>query len=77
MVSMCANFVNYGTPDPIPGAPCCIAMTALGNTDCCTSIETQQSICRCLMNFITTYSLNAIAIAHSAWFLWCISWFHN
>uniref|UniRef100_M0ZZK3 Villin headpiece; Gelsolin region n=1 Tax=Solanum tuberosum TaxID=4113 RepID=M0ZZK3_SOLTU len=20
---MCANFVNYGTPDPIPGAPCC------------------------------------------------------
>nr|WEA82696.1 nonspecific lipid transfer protein 1 [Solanum melongena]WJJ08745.1 nsLTP1 [Solanum melongena] len=63
LVSACASFVNYGTPDPIPGAPCCIAMTTLSTVASSTGIETRQSVCRCMMNLITTYSPNATAIA--------------
>ncbi|KAM3320046.1 putative non-specific lipid-transfer protein 14 [Capsicum chacoense] len=63
LVSACASFVNYGTPDPIPGAPCCVAMMTLSNVASSTGVETRQSVCRCMMDLITTYNPNATAIA--------------
>ncbi|XP_049348761.1 putative non-specific lipid-transfer protein 14 [Solanum verrucosum] len=63
LVSACASFVNYGTPDPIPGAPCCIAITTLSTIASSTGIQTRQSVSRCMMDLITTYNPNATAIA--------------
>ncbi|XP_015166755.1 putative non-specific lipid-transfer protein 14 [Solanum tuberosum] len=57
------HFVNYGTPDTIPGAPCCIAMTTLSTVASSTGIQTRQSVCRCMMDLITTCNPNATAIA--------------
>ncbi|WMV07639.1 hypothetical protein MTR67_001024 [Solanum verrucosum] len=37
-------------------------MTTLSNIDSSTNIKTQQFIYRCLMNWSTTYSLNATAL---------------
>ncbi|KAK3220781.1 hypothetical protein Dsin_014751 [Dipteronia sinensis] len=61
LLSSCTTFITYGTPDPIPGSPCCDAMTSLNlATD---STDSRRSICRCLMSLITTYNPNATAIA--------------
>ncbi|XP_009768673.1 putative non-specific lipid-transfer protein 14 [Nicotiana sylvestris] len=61
LVAACSSFVNYGTPDPTPGAPCCVAMTTLSNI--ASSTEMRQAVCRCVMDLITTYNPNATAIA--------------
>ncbi|KAH0686367.1 hypothetical protein KY284_016920 [Solanum tuberosum] len=63
LVSACASFMNYGTLDPIPDAPCCIAMTTLSTVASSTGIQTRQSVCRCMMDLITTCNPNATAIA--------------
>ncbi|KZV46905.1 non-specific lipid-transfer protein 14 [Dorcoceras hygrometricum] len=61
LVSACSNFVTYGSPDPIPGSPCCVAMTSLNNL--ADSGDNIRNVCRCLMELISTYSPNATAIA--------------
>ncbi|XP_073122430.1 putative non-specific lipid-transfer protein 14 isoform X2 [Henckelia pumila] len=61
LVSACSSFVTYGSPDPIPGSPCCVAMTSLNNL--ADSGDNIRTVCRCLMDLITTYSPNATAIA--------------
>ena len=60
-ISACSTFVTYGSPDPIPGSPCCDAVGSLNRL--AVMIEDQQSVCRCLMGLITTYNPNATAIA--------------
>ncbi|KAL7108423.1 hypothetical protein ACP275_06G111500 [Erythranthe tilingii] len=62
LVSTCSNFVLYGSPDPIPGSPCCTAMTSLNNL-ADSGVGNRRSVCRCLMDLIDTYSSNATAIA--------------
>ncbi|XP_073291080.1 putative non-specific lipid-transfer protein 14 [Primulina huaijiensis] len=61
LVSACSSFVTYGSPDPIPGSPCCVAMTSLNNL--ADSGDNIRTVCRCLMELISTYSPNATAIA--------------
>ncbi|CAA3015280.1 putative non-specific lipid-transfer protein 14 [Olea europaea var. sylvestris] len=61
LISACSSFVTYGLPDPVPGSPCCIAMTSL-NSMADTS-DNRRGVCRCLMDLITTYNPNATAIA--------------
>ncbi|KAF9601324.1 hypothetical protein IFM89_018752 [Coptis chinensis] len=61
LVATCSNFITYGTPDPMPGSPCCDALLGLNNM--ADSIDSRRSICRCIMSLITTYNPNATAIA--------------
>ncbi|XP_059627529.1 putative non-specific lipid-transfer protein 14 [Cornus florida] len=61
LVSACAAFVTYGTPDPYPGSPCCDAMKSLNSIGY--SLEERKLVCRCLMGLITTYNPNATAVA--------------
>ncbi|CAI9767655.1 unnamed protein product [Fraxinus pennsylvanica] len=61
LISACSSFVTYGVPDPVPGSPCCIAMTSL-NSMADTS-DNRRGVCWCLMDLITTYNPNATAIA--------------
>ncbi|XP_047325957.1 putative non-specific lipid-transfer protein 14 [Impatiens glandulifera] len=60
-ISACSTFVSYGSPDPIPGTPCCQAVGSINTL--ATSRHDRQSICRCLMGLITVYNPNATAIA--------------
>lgn len=60
-LSTCSTFITYGSPDPLPGSPCCDAMMSLNQ-----AVETdgsRQSVCRCIMSLISTYNPNATAIA--------------
>ncbi|KAL3834482.1 hypothetical protein ACJIZ3_009218 [Penstemon smallii] len=61
LVSACSSFVMYGLPDPIPGSPCCVAMTSLNNV--ADSDDNRRVVCQCMMDLIATYSSNATAIA--------------
>ncbi|TXG70861.1 hypothetical protein EZV62_005796 [Acer yangbiense] len=61
LLSSCTTFITYGTPDPIPGSPCCDAMFSLNLA--ADSTDSRRFICRCLMGLITTYNPNATAIA--------------
>lgn len=61
LVSACSSFVRYGSPDPIPGSPCCVAMTSLYNL--ANTGDNRRSVCGCLMGLINTYTSNATAIA--------------
>lgn len=62
LVSSCSTFVNNGSPDPLPGSPCCVAMTTL--TNMADSGDNRRTICRCFMALVTeTYNPNATAIA--------------
>ncbi|XP_019192147.1 PREDICTED: putative non-specific lipid-transfer protein 14 [Ipomoea nil] len=61
LVSACSSFVMYGSPDPIPGSPCCVAMLSLSNL--ADSTDNRQIVCRCVMDLITTYNPNATSIA--------------
>ncbi|KAL2556034.1 putative non-specific lipid-transfer protein 14 [Forsythia ovata] len=61
LISACSSFVRYGLPDPIPGSPCCIAMTSLNNMG--DTSDNRRGVCRCMMDLITTYNPNATAIA--------------
>ncbi|XP_073309648.1 putative non-specific lipid-transfer protein 14 [Primulina huaijiensis] len=61
LVSACSSFVTYGSPDPIPGSPCCVAMTSLNNL--ADSGDNIRTVCRCVMELISNYSPNATAIA--------------
>ncbi|KAJ8438297.1 hypothetical protein Cgig2_003760 [Carnegiea gigantea] len=51
----------YGSPDPLPGSPCCDAVMSLNNFG--DSPENRRSICRCLMGLIAIYNPNATALA--------------
>ncbi|KAF8412311.1 hypothetical protein HHK36_000272 [Tetracentron sinense] len=61
LVSACSTFITYGSPDPIPGTPCCDALESLNNM--ADSIDNRRSMCRCIMGLITTYNPNATALA--------------
>ncbi|XP_051121719.1 putative non-specific lipid-transfer protein 14 [Andrographis paniculata] len=61
LFSACSSFVIYGTPDPIPGSPCCVAMSSLNNL--ADSEDNRRGVCRCLMDIIMAYNTNATAIA--------------
>ncbi|XP_057774398.1 putative non-specific lipid-transfer protein 14 [Salvia miltiorrhiza] len=61
LVSSCSSFVTHGSPDPMPGSPCCTAMTTLNNV--ADSGDNRRRVCRCLMDLITSYNPNATAIA--------------
>ncbi|EEF51426.1 Nonspecific lipid-transfer protein precursor, putative [Ricinus communis] len=61
LLSACSTFINYGSPDPLPGSPCCDAMTSLNSV--AESGNNRSSVCRCFMGLITTYNPNATAIA--------------
>ncbi|PIA35797.1 hypothetical protein AQUCO_03500277v1 [Aquilegia coerulea] len=61
LVATCSNFITYGTPEPMPGSPCCDALLGLNNLG--DSIDNRKAVCRCLMGLITTYNPNATAIA--------------
>ncbi|XP_057481371.1 putative non-specific lipid-transfer protein 14 [Actinidia eriantha] len=61
LISACSTFVTYGSPDPIPRSPCCDAVGSLDSL--ADTADDRQSVCRCLMDLITTYKPNATAIA--------------
>ncbi|OWM75635.1 hypothetical protein CDL15_Pgr021800 [Punica granatum] len=61
LISMCSTYITYGTPEPLPGTPCCDAMTTLNMIAGAES--TTCTVCRCLMGLIASYSPNASAIA--------------
>ena len=61
LLSACSTFISYGTPDPIPRTPCCDAISGLNAL--ADSNENMQSLCRCLMDLITTYNPNATVIS--------------
>lgn len=60
-VNACSTFITYGSPDPLPGSPCCNAMAGLKNMG--ESIENRQSICKCIMGLINAYDPNGNVIA--------------
>ncbi|KAF7146844.1 hypothetical protein RHSIM_Rhsim03G0178300 [Rhododendron simsii] len=62
LISACNTFVTYGSPDPMPGSPCCDAVGSL-NSVADSTADGRQMVCNCLMGLITTYSPNATAIA--------------
>lgn len=61
LVSSCSSFVTLGSPDPIPGSPCCVAMTTLNQL--ASSGDNRRSVCRCVMDLINSNTPNATAIA--------------
>ncbi|KAH7537987.1 putative non-specific lipid-transfer protein 14 [Ziziphus jujuba] len=61
LFSACSTFITYGSPDPLPGSPCCDAMSSLHIM--ADTTENRRFVCRCLMGLITTYNPNATAIA--------------
>ncbi|XP_061359807.1 putative non-specific lipid-transfer protein 14 [Gastrolobium bilobum] len=60
LFSACSIFVTYGSPDPIPGSPCCDALSGLNIIS--NSGDNKQYVCKCLMGMIDTYNPNATAI---------------
>ncbi|KAK7279989.1 hypothetical protein RJT34_25051 [Clitoria ternatea] len=60
LFSACSYFIAYGSPDPIPGSPCCDAMFSLNIV--ANSADNRQYVCRCLMGLIDSYNSNANAI---------------
>lgn len=60
LFAACSVFIAYGSPDPIPGSPCCDAMSGLSII--ANSGDNRHSVCRCLMGLIETYKPNATAI---------------
>ncbi|GAA0161715.1 hypothetical protein Leryth_017396 [Lithospermum erythrorhizon] len=61
LLSACSSFVNYGSPDPSPGSPCCTAMTTLYTIS--EAVDSKRDVCRCFMDLISTFNSNATAIA--------------
>lgn len=60
--SVCYAFITYGSPDPIPGTPCCDAVSGL-DVIANSSSDDKRSACRCLMGLIASYNPNFSAIA--------------
>ncbi|ESW15368.1 hypothetical protein PHAVU_007G067200 [Phaseolus vulgaris] len=60
LFSACSMFITNGSPDPIPGSPCCDAMFGVNNI--ANTADNRQYVCRCLMDLIDTFSSNASAI---------------
>lgn len=60
LFAACSVFITYGSPDPIPGSPCCDAMSGLSII--ANSGDNRHSVCRCLMGLIETYKPSATAI---------------
>ncbi|GFY83237.1 hypothetical protein Acr_03g0000110 [Actinidia rufa] len=59
-LSACLNFVTYGSPEPIPGSPCCNAVVNLN--DLADTSDHRQSLCRCLSgHFMTGHAPNVAA----------------
>ncbi|KAK7343669.1 hypothetical protein VNO77_12590 [Canavalia gladiata] len=62
LFSACSMFITYGSPDPVPGSPCCDAMSGLNTV--ANSGDNRQYVCRCLMDLIDPYNPNASAISN-------------
>lgn len=60
LFSSCSIFIRYGTPDPIPGSPCCDAMSGLSIIS--NSGNNKQPVCRCVLGLIENYGPNSTAI---------------
>ncbi|XP_027938436.1 putative non-specific lipid-transfer protein 14 [Vigna unguiculata] len=60
LFSACSLFITHGTPDPIPGSPCCDAMSGVNSI--ANTADNRQYVCRCLMDLIDNFSSNASAI---------------
>ncbi|XP_021892230.1 putative non-specific lipid-transfer protein 14 [Carica papaya] len=61
IISGCSSFISYGTPEPVPGTPCCDALNNLHVIS--DSVANKRSVCGCLMGLITTYYPHATALA--------------
>ncbi|KAK8599500.1 hypothetical protein V6N13_077421 [Hibiscus sabdariffa] len=61
LLSVCASFISYGSPDPYPGSPCCEAVTNLNLMT--HSTDNRRSLCGCFMGLITASNPNSTAIA--------------
>ncbi|KAL2920625.1 putative non-specific lipid-transfer protein 14 [Bienertia sinuspersici] len=61
LLNTCSVFISNGSPDPLPGSPCCDAVMGLSNLG--DNIENRRSICRCLMGLIAAYSPDSTSIA--------------
>ncbi|XVF53656.1 hypothetical protein PTKIN_Ptkin05aG0116300 [Pterospermum kingtungense] len=61
IISACSTFINYGSPEPYPGSPCCDAVTDMNLI--ADSTDSRRFICGCLMGLITTYNPNSTAVA--------------
>ncbi|KDP22314.1 hypothetical protein JCGZ_26145 [Jatropha curcas] len=60
-LSACSTFISYGSPDPLPGSPCCESMTSLNLI--AQSGDNKRSVCRCFMGLIAAYNPFATTIA--------------
>ncbi|GAB2294049.1 hypothetical protein Dimus_028265 [Dionaea muscipula] len=61
MLSTCSTFITYGSPDPIPGSPCCDAVSSLNNLG--NLAEDRRSVCHCFMGLVATYNPSSTALA--------------
>lgn len=62
LIYTCSPYITYGFPEPVPGTPCCDAMTTMNMIEAAEPAD-GHTVCRCLMGLITAYSPNASAIA--------------
>ncbi|KAK4789552.1 hypothetical protein SAY86_016856 [Trapa natans] len=62
LVYTCSPYITFGFPEPVPGTPCCDAMTTM-NMIVAAEPTDGHTVCRCMMALISTYSPNASAIA--------------
>ncbi|GAB2227719.1 hypothetical protein Droror1_Dr00009546 [Drosera rotundifolia] len=61
LLSTCSTFITYGSPDPIPGSPCCDAVSSLKNL--VNVPEDRRSICHCFMGLVAAYNPSSTALA--------------
>ncbi|KAJ9139913.1 hypothetical protein P3X46_030605 [Hevea brasiliensis] len=61
LLSVCSTFISYGSPDPLPGSPCCNAMISLRLI--AESGDNRRSVCRCFMGLIAAYNPLGTAVA--------------
>ncbi|XP_057424046.1 putative non-specific lipid-transfer protein 14 [Lotus japonicus] len=62
LFTACSYYISYGSPDPMPGSPCCDIVSRL-NIIANSGGNNKQYVCRCLMGLMETHSPNATAIA--------------
>ncbi|GAB4858221.1 hypothetical protein Ancab_009617 [Ancistrocladus abbreviatus] len=61
LLSTCSVFILRGSPDPIPGSPCCAAVSGLNHLG--DSVDSRRALCRCLMGMISASYPSPTALA--------------
>ncbi|KAF7820913.1 putative non-specific lipid-transfer protein 14 [Senna tora] len=57
--SACSAFITFGSPEPVPGTPCCDAVSGLNIiSNDSSSIDEKRAACRCLLGLIASYDPN-------------------